>query len=863
MSSQGSDDQTAFPRSTTQGPRSRPRPRPRRRRWLRLLLVLLALLLVVVAGAALWLRHQLQDSLPQLEGEVALAGVALSAPVRIERDELGIPTLHGEDRDDLALATGFLHAQERFFQMDLMRRQAAGELSALFGSAALPMDRNARLHRLRSRAERAVERLSPRERELLESYAAGVNAGLANLGARPFEYLLLRTEPEAWRAEDSFLVVLAMYFVLQDSDGSAESDLGLLYDLFPRELADFLAPRGTGWDAPLVGEPFEPPPIPGPEIYDLRAGSAAEPLDRAASARRLSPSPTPPAADGRFLASRERISAWLGGMSLSPKERAQLGSNNSALAGSRTASGAALVADDMHLPLGVPNTWYRASFVLPADDGGEVRITGVTLPGIPLMVVGSNGHVAWGFTNSYGDWGDLVVLEQPAGDDLRYRTAEGFQTLTRFEEVIEVAGGESETFEVFESIWGPVVDRDHRGRRRALRWVGHDLDGYNLGLMGLEQATNLSEAFDVAHVSGIPAQNFVAGDAAGHIGWTIVGLVPRRVGGESGFDGRLPSSWATGERGWDGFLDSSQVPAIIDPPAGQLWTANARVVNGEMLATIGDGGYDLGARARQIRDDLSALDGASEPQDLLAIQLDDRALFLQRWHTLLLEVLGRPHDNDAELWARARRLVEETWNDHAAPDSVAFRLVRGFRLSVQEEVFDGLTAPLKEADERFRWGSLPQREGPLWRLVSEQPLHLLDPKYASWDAMLEAVADRLLHEVAEDGPLEEQTWGKINTPRIRHPLSRAVPQLAGFLDIETPPLPGATFMPRVQGRGFGASERMAVSPGHEADGYFHMPGGQSGHPLSPFYRAGHDAWVEGRPTPFLPGPTKYELILRL
>jgi len=811
-------------------------------------LVVVVLLLIAVVGVALWVRHQLQASLPQLEGELALQGVAMTAPVRVERDALGVVTLHAENRQDLAVATGFLHAQDRFFQMDLMRRQAAGELAALVGPAALPLDREARVHRFRSRAERALEQLSTLERELLQSYATGVNAGLASLGARPFEYLLLRTEPEAWRMEDSFLVVLAMYFVLQDSSGQGESDLGLLYDLFPRELADFLAPQGTKWDAPVAGEPFVSPPIPGPEVYDLRSHQPAS-------------QPESPSAERGALAS-QTPSIWLPGTSLSREERAQLGSNNFALAGSRVATGAALVANDMHLPIGVPNTWYRASFVLPASGGGEQRITGITLPGTPLVVVGSNGHVAWGFTNSYGDWSDLVVLEQPENDELHYRTAEGLQPLTRFEEILEVAGGESETLEVFESLWGPVVDRDHRGRRRALRWVAHDLEGYNLGLMGLEQATNLAEAFEVAHASGVPAQNFVAGDADGRIGWTLVGLVPRRKGREAGFSGRLPSSWAAGNSGWEGFLEPSQIPAILDPPVGQIWSANARVVDGEMLAIIGDGGYDLGARAQQIRDGLSAIDGAAGPLDLLAIQLDDRALFLERWRTLLLEVLARGHDNDAELWAEGQRLVTDGWNGHASADSVAFRIVRGFRLRVQNIVFSGLTAPLLAADERFEWGSLPQREGPLWQLVNHKPSHLLDSKFPTWDALLETAADLTLQKIAEGGPLAEQSWGKLNTPRVRHPLSRAVPQLAGFLDIESPPMPGGTFMPRVQGRGFGASERLAVSPGHEADGYFHMPGGQSGHPLSPFYRAGHDAWLEGRPTPFLPGPAEHVLILR-
>ncbi|HEV2844927.1 MAG TPA: penicillin acylase family protein, partial [Thermoanaerobaculia bacterium] len=331
----------------------------------------------------MWFRGRMRASLPQLDGERALAG--LSAPVEVERDDLGVPTVRGASRVDIARAIGFLHAQDRFFQMDLLRRQSAGELAEIIGAPALETDREHRVHRFRTRARRVQEAAPPADRALLAAYTEGVNAGLAALGEKPFEYLALRVDPAPWRPEDSILVVYSMFIELHDEDGSNESELGTLRDTLPREMFEFLAPAGTEWDAPIAGEAFATPPIPGPEVFDIRK--------RPAVAR-------PKAASLRPESSWEEDDG-----------RAAIGSNNWAVAGSHSADGRALLANDMHLDIRVPNTWYRASFARPDGAGGTLRMTGVTLPGVPAIVVGSNGHVAWGFTNSYGDWTDLVELE--------------------------------------------------------------------------------------------------------------------------------------------------------------------------------------------------------------------------------------------------------------------------------------------------------------------------------------------------------------------------------------------------------------------------------------------------------------------
>jgi penicillin G amidase len=779
-----------------------------------------ALAVVAALVAAGWLA--LRASLPQLDGERRLAG--LGEAVTVTRDALGVPTVRGGSREDVARATGFLHAQERFFQMDLMRRRAAGELAELFGKAAVGWDRKIRVHRLRDVAHRALGHATGGERALLRAYSDGVNAGLTALGARPFEYLLLRTAPAPWHEEDSLLVVLSMFIELQDPEDRVESDLGVLHDVTPAAMFDLLAPGGTSWDAPLVGEAPPPPPLPGPETFSLRGAPAA----------------APPATHAELDA---------------PADLA-VGSNNWAVAGARTSQGGAIVADDMHLGLMVPNTWYRAALVWRDGGNGEATVSGVSLPGTPAVVVGSNTHVAWGFTNSYGDFADLVVVEQPAGGSESYLAPDGPRRFEHVAEVVHVRGAADETVDVTETIWGPVVDHDHLGRPRALRWVGHDPEALNLGLGRLERAATLEEALAAANSSGIPAQNFVCAAADGRIGWTIAGRVPRRVG----YDGRLPSSWRDGTHRWEGWLAPGEVPRVVDPPAGMLWTANSRTLSGAGLALLGDGGYGLGARARQIRDDLAALPRADEAA-MLRVQLDDRALFLERWQRLLLGTLTPGALAGHPLRATARPLVE-AWGGHAAIGSAGYRIVRAFRIQLANQVLESLTAACRAADPRFstRWYS--QTEDAVWRLVTERPPYLLDPRFAGWDDAVLAALDTALDEIAKGGrPLATHTWGERNTLSDRHPLAGAVPLLGRLLDMDAVELPGDANMPRVQAPAFGASERMAVSPGREERGYLHMPGGQSGHPLSPYYRAGHDAWVRGEATPFLPGPPAHTLRL--
>jgi len=813
-------------------------------KWLKRLALALLVLLLLAAIAAWWL---LRGSLPQLDGELSLSG--LSAPVSIQHDKLGVVTIEAANETDAMRALGYVHAQERFFEMDLMRRTAAGELAELFGPVAVDTDKEHRVHRFRARVMQNLDAIAGDKLPVLKAYVDGVNAGLADLKVRPWPYLLLRTEPKPWQLADSPLVGYAMYFDLQDSTNARELAMWKIKQVVPPALFALLSHDGTSWDAPLMGKPRGDAVLPTADQLDLRKLPAPERADT-----------------GELPIPRE------------------LGSNNFAVSGALTKDGRAIVANDMHLTLRAPNIWFRAQlrYVDRRAPSGKVDVGGFTLPGLPLVVVGSNGHVAWGFTNSYTDTTDWIrnCVSSDGQVDKNCDPAVTSRIRTE-EEIIHVRGDGQTRLQITQAGLFPVLAKDSDGTDLLLSWTAHWPNAIALKLMDVAASNTADQAFSVFGNAGIPAQNLALADAHGEIGWGIAGPIATRAfecdpyrPGEFRIEA-IPHiarreenpSWPEDSQSRHdaqvaqyGCSIEALVPSaaltIFEPQSHRIWTANSRVVDGQALKQVGDGGYVLGARAKQIRDDLFAKQQFTE-RDLLAIQLDDRALFQKRWWQLLRDQAARTKTPAlSELAAAAK-----TWQGRASIDSVSYRIVRNWRLAVHKRIGDGLTAPAQIAlGKDFLMPALPQLEGVAWPLVTQRPLHLLSRQYDSWDALFEDAAREVRDELAEKGPLSERTWGEQNTARICHPLAGALPAFAKrALCMPFEPLPGDVAMPRVQSPNMGASERMVVSPGHEADGIIHMPGGQSGHPLSPFWGAGHDDWVHGRPTPFLPGKAEHTL----
>jgi penicillin amidase len=812
----------------------------RTKRWHRWVVYSFGAIALLILLAAITVYVSLRRSLPVIDGEVQVAGLTTSA--RIERDALGTPTIRAHSREDLAFATGFAHAQDRLFQMDLLRRSAAGELSALLGESVIAADQSLRLHRFRTIAQQVIQQASETERDLLSAYAQGVNAGADSLDVRPWEYLLLRTQPEPWLPEDSVLAGLAMYLSLNDSSGTQEIERAELRQRLHPQLFAFLHPIGTEWDAPLVGRAWRTPPVPGPDVIDLRRSPVA--LEGDHSSRSVPRAP--------FVEVREEhsIHSFVRSV-LTYRDEALPGSNSWAVASRHTKTGGALLANDMHLGLRLPNVWYPARLVVDAEGPEHRDLTGVTLPGLPMVIVGSNTHVAWGYTNSYGDWTDLVLIDPDPRDATRYLTADGSEPFAVHRERIEVRGADAVELEVRTTRWGPVIPQTAGGQSIALAWTAHHPRATNLRMLDFEQARSVEALLASANQVGAPVQNVIAVDHDGRIGWSLMGQVPVRAS----YDSTMPSSWATPSSGWTGWRQPHEYPRIIDPPSGRLWTANARPIDAtQWFEFVGEGDYDLGARAAQIRDALLAQSSAT-PASMAALQVDDRALFLMRWRDLALELVESESD---PTFREARDFLSE-WSGRAAAQDVGYRITRAFRDQVRNDVYRWLTgAPDATA-------ASAQFEGPLWALIVERPKHLLSPAFETWeDALRDSLKTALEQMKLECGELRNCTWGANNRMSMRHPLSSALPFGSRWLDMPEHALDGDAAMPRVQAPTFGASQRLVVSPGRESEGLFQMPGGPVAHPLSPFYGAGHEDWVRGAPRALLPGDAQHsaELVPR-
>jgi penicillin G amidase len=432
-----------------------------------------------------------------------------------------------------------------------------------------------------------------------------------------------------------------------------------------------------------------PPKIPGPDAMDVRAATVAS---RAAVV-------SVEAANDRG-------------------DEIDVGSNAWAVAGRFTATGSAIVASGMHLPLTVPPTWYRARLRIAGPGvarGSRLDLEGLTVPGTPVLVAGSNGHVAWAFTNSDGDWLDARPVACLSIGRSSMRTPAGDVPLTTGIERIRVRGRPDDLLPVTTSAQGILFAVDPAERRCWFAsWLAERPAATNMNLLALEGATSVEQVLALAPSIGIPEQNLVAGDAVGNIGWTIAGRLPMRASGV----GTAPPSW----------LPAADTPRIYDPPLGRLWTANARATD-DPIALEAIGGddaavgaqYDLGARARQIRDALLALERPARVRDMLRIQLDDRALFLARWRRLILELLDPAalagHPRRAEM----RRLVA-SWDARADVDSVGYRLVRAYHATTSSAVWHMILAALAVQSNE----PAPQQfERPLWALVTQRPLHML------------------------------------------------------------------------------------------------------------------------------------------
>ncbi|HUB52733.1 MAG TPA: penicillin acylase family protein, partial [Terracidiphilus sp.] len=552
-------------------------------RWLRIILLTLIGLAVIItvafAGFLIWLRMATAGALPALDGEVHLAG--LSAPVTVNRDAHGVPHIEAATQDDLFTAQGYVTAQDRLWQMDAFRRNSLGELSEVMGPSLVKHDETQRSLMIGPVAERMAEHQDPDDRRRFEDYARGVNLFIAQCeqnNTLPIEFKLLHYKPRPWTVVDSMSVVLMM---VEELDTHAWAKYGRMHvaaKLNDAKLEADLYPVGswrdhppTGVDVDLTAPHPELQPPAGDDDESTQAGLARVPKTGTLGHWHLGtgegPDPT--------------TTALLELLGLPTCDSCAYGSNNWVIAGSHTASGKPLLANDMHLAPNVPGIWYMADLNAPG-----FHSTGVTLAGLPFVIAGHNEHVAWGFTAAMADVQDLYIEKLDGHGNYEGLDAQ-WHPLTVDHETIHVRFGKDVTLDVQSTAHGPLMNRllEPGDPPIALKWTIYDPTLNAIPLFAMNTASNWTEFSAAIAEWPFPAQNLVYDDDQGHIAYHMVGKVPIRGGnGKTIFDEPIPHNMSDSEWGYSAcagicpyYIPFDQMPNAFDPPSGFLATANSRV----------------------------------------------------------------------------------------------------------------------------------------------------------------------------------------------------------------------------------------------------------------------------------------------
>lgn len=783
-----------------------------------------AALFILVVGLALWAAYfyrvralvllrvllKLRASLPSLK--LQPPPHLFEGPVTLAHDRFGIPTVTAHSRLDAFRALGFVTARDRLFQMDLSRREVAGRLSEVFGAATLNMDLKKREMGFGRAAERVLARLPLPQKELLRAYAEGVNGFIEQTNVYPFEFLVLGYEPEPWQTEDSVLVMLRMFDLLYGADRS-ERMLTVMDGTLPPEVIAFLTPDADCYTEVLLGG------------LDSRRPVVPIPVESMAALL------------------TERADRGLASKGLVKVEGATPGSNCWAVGKSKTADGRAILANDIHLGLSVPGVWYRAKLRYE-----ELELNGMVMPGIPLVLVGANRHVAWGLTNLRGDCLDLVPLQLNPSDAAEYMTPEGWKRFDLRRETILVRGGAPQVLEFRDTIWGPVSGKLLMGMECATQWTALEPDGVDFGLADIDGVSNVEEAVEVISRFAGPPMNTLVVDDGGRLAYTICGKLPLR----KGFDGSSAQYRGDGSAAWAGYIPAAELPRLFDPPSGYLVTANNRLWGKEYPHVLGQD-FSNGYRARRASEQLRQAEHLSE-KSLFDLQLDASCQFYEFYRDIALKVLtpvAASRGGDLE----TLRHVIASWDGEAGLESNGLIILMGFRELLTSAVFAPFLERCKDADDSFVycWQNV---ETPLrMMLTAKEPELLPNPElYNDWDSfilgnLVESV-EQLRKKYRLKSPADLK-WGRFNKAVILHPLSLVLPALRKLVNMPHDSLRGSLDCVCVSSPTFGSSVRFVVSPGRPLEGFCHIPCGQAGHPLSPNYKDQHAYWVKQKPLPFI------------
>jgi len=756
----------------------------------------LKLLLGCVILAVFAVGFVFYSAMPAYTGRAAVAG--LSQETRVWRDAHGVPHIFAANLDDAARALGYVHASERLYQMEIQRRAGQGRLAEIVGPDLVKVDRFIRTLGFYHLAESSVSALSPEAQKRLQAYADGVNAFLdSHAGALPPEFLILGDKPEHWKPADSLVIGKLLALELSHN---------YKFELMRAEFAPKLSPKQARWIFP--GTPDEPITM-QPVVHAQHAGIE------------------PDAELGKWL-------PWRHGAS-----------NEWAVAGSRTVSGKPILANDPHLELGAPILWYLARIVTP--DGW---VKGVTIPGQPVVLLGQNDRIAWGFTNADTDVQDLFVETIDPTYPQKYLTPDGPKPFDARDEVIHVKDAPDVVVHVRATRHGPVMSdvsaamADVAGAGKVMALAFEGLGGQDTtseAVIKLNVAHNWDEFLAAMRLFQTPTQNIVYADVGGDIGYISPGLVPVRKSG----DGLAPTDGATGATDWIGTVPFEQLPQAHNPDVGFLFNANNASVPKDKEAIFGQD-WEETFRARRIQQFMDTIDKHSLDTSA-AMQIDKISLAALAFKPLMATIAP---SNERERQALA---LIASWNgaaDKDRPEPLIFNAFLGALHKIM--LIDKLGVNMDDAG--------PFDATTLLSLVTEHPTWCDAPDKP--DPGCRATLGRALDEalgliVKRDGAdMSKWTWGSEHVATLTHKVYSHIPLLDYISDLSAPA--GGDFYTLDRGVGFDQPEGRPFARTHGA-GYrglfdladpeksrFVITTGESGHIFSPHYGDMVPLWLEGK-----------------
>ncbi len=793
--------------------------------WLRIAAACVLALLLLCAAALLgihaWMVRSIRSSLPQIDGTLSIAG--LHAPVTIRRDEHGVPHIRAASVEDLVLAQGYVTAQDRLWQMEALRRHASGSLAEILGTSLIEHDRTERTLQLRSAADRAIVALPADQLHWLTLYTQGVNDSIeAQQAHLPIEFRLLRFTPAPWTTRDSLLIGLAMFQDLTNVFPIKLNREAIAAKLTPEQLAD-LYPVGSWRDHPPMQSPVDLTQ-PVDEIPDI-------PLDESQTA----------------LLSPEHIGDLLHGGALLPAcDTCRAGSNDWAVSGDHTATGKPLLSNDMHLNHLVPNTWYEADLA-----AGGFHVAGVTLPGMPFVIVGHNDHVAWGFTNLGGDVQDITIEHtRGEGSSEEYQAADGsWKPVEHQQEIIHVKGGKDIALDVpiihHGAMPTPVISGlyPHEKRILSLSWTLYDPANVGSPFFTINSAADGASLVSAFSIFGGPAQNMVYADDQGHIGYHSVGRIPLR--GDAAHPSPLlavPTEPAAANE-WSGYIPYDQLPQVADPPGGIVATANSRVTPDGYPYPI-TLNWSSPYRNQRIWKVLSSKPKLV-PADMLALETDvvsevDRVLA----HRFAYAI------DHAKLTGKQQRLHQAAdllrkWNGSVDADTAAPAIV----VAARAQLWNLLLEPRLGGDltKLYRWD---EKDYAQEQLVLHQAARWLPPNYSNWNDLLAAAVEKGLEVEHAPSNLANWRYGKTYPLDIEHPVLGASPILKRLIGLPvgtgSAPQSGDGTTVKQVGHSFGPSERFTANLADLDQSTLNIVIGQSGNPASPWFMDQFNAWYTNK-----------------